>query len=87
MSEGERSLGEIQPQIFLASGERVRFWLGMFGKPAIESEKLYASLGKNADAVFPISFSVSQDLARDMTPVEIRGFYLVPDGRTVQVVR
>ncbi|HLB08125.1 MAG TPA: hypothetical protein VK617_01225 [Gemmatimonadaceae bacterium] len=84
---GERVLGEIQPQIFLPSGEPIAFWLGMFAQPALACEQLYASLGKNADAVFPISFAVSRDLARDMTPVEIRGFYLVPDGRTVRVVR
>ena len=84
---GERSLGEIQPHIFLDAGERVGFWLGMFAQPAVACEQLYARLGKSADAVFPISFAVSQDLARDMPPVEIRGFYLVPDGRTVQVVR
>ena len=84
---GERALGDIQPQLFLESGERVGFWLGMYGNPARACANLYSSLGKNSDAVFPIRFRAVDDLASGVTNGELRGFYIVPDGSTVDSIR
>jgi hypothetical protein len=84
---GERVLGAIQPQLFLESGKRVAFWLGMFGDPTRACANLYSGLGKSANAVFPIRFRAFDDLASGVTQGELLGFYIVPDGSTVDSVR
>lgn len=86
-STGDRSLGEIQPQLFLPSGERVAFWLGMFGNPSGAARELYAKLAGNAETIFPIHFQAIDGLASGTTHGELRGFYIIPDGHTVDVLR
>jgi hypothetical protein len=80
-----RILGTVQPQVFLGSGDRVAFWLGMFGNPADAAASLYAALGKSANAVFPIRFEAASGLATGTTAGEVLGFYTIPDGKTVTV--
>ena len=86
-SSGDAALGTIQPQMFLPSGERVAFWLGMFGKPTKAAEALYAALRKTAADVFPVQFVADALLARRTVSGAVEGFYIVPDGSTVKVIR
>jgi hypothetical protein len=83
----ERLLGTIQPQLFLENGERVAFWLGMFGNPTSDCAAFYAKIGKSANAVFPMKFRSIDGLASGTTTGELRGFYVIPDGKTVDSVR
>ena len=83
----DRVLGEIQPQLFLDTGKRIAFWLGMFGNPSSAAQELYAALAKNADAVFPMQFRALDGLASGITRGELRGFYIIPDGQTVDIIR
>jgi hypothetical protein len=83
--QGDGVLGLIQPQMYLPSGERVGFWLGMFGESEGEAARLYAALGRDASSVFPISFSADETGATGIVTGTIAGFYTVPDGSTVHV--
>lgn len=82
--KGDGVLGLVQPQLYLPSGERVGFWLGMFGDPASEAPRFYAALGRDRGTVFPMAFDADPGLARGIVSGRIAGFYTVPDGRTVQ---
>lgn len=84
---GPGALGTVQPQLYLPSGELVGFWLGMFGNATEAAAFVYAALGKNAEAVFPIHFVAPPNVAGGMTSGVIQGFYTVPDGATVNVGR
>jgi hypothetical protein len=84
---GPRVLGTVQPQVFLPSGERIGFWLGMFGNPAMASGALSSVLGKTAEEIFPIRFAAAPDLAAGLTTGEIHGFYTIPDGKNVVIGR
>ena len=81
----EELLGLIQPQIFLPSGKPFGFWLGMFGKPGPAAAALYAALGREARAVFPLRFSVRPGVILGLASGEVRGFYTVAKGKGVQV--
>ena len=86
--DGEpRSLGTMQPQLYLPDGKIIGFWLGMFGDPAAERQRLYAALGREASAVFPITFLAEPGLVSGTASGTIDGFYTVPDGKTVTVAR
>lgn len=81
------ALGTMQPQLFLPSGDRVGFWLGMFGQPRDAARALYSALGKSADSVFPITFAALPGLTNGLAAGELHGFYTIPDGQTVTVGR
>jgi len=81
------ALGTIQPQMYLPSGERMSFWLGMFGNPNDQATTLYSALGRAAGAIFPIRFRAPEALATGVTAGAIDGFYTVPDGRTITIHR
>jgi hypothetical protein len=77
-------LGTQQPQIF-AGGQRFGFWGGMFGFPEAARQALYAALGKQADQVFPIRFSVDPGLATGATTGQVEGFYrYTPRGAQIE---
>jgi hypothetical protein len=86
-ASGHNALALLQPQLFLPSGQVVSFWLGMFGDSAVASAALYKALGKPATSVFPIQVMVEPELWLSDGPIEINGFYTVPDGKTVRVSR
>jgi hypothetical protein len=86
-SSGDLALGLVQPQLFLPSGKCVGFWLGMFGDPTAAATALYEALGKPAASVFPVQVIVAPEHWLNPSPVEINGFYTVPDGKTVRVSR
>lgn len=52
---GKPDLGLIQPQLFLPSGKRVPFWFGIMTPPKELITEMYASLGKTAAQVFPLT--------------------------------
>jgi hypothetical protein len=79
-------LGIIQPHVFVAN-ELFSFWGGMFGVRQEARDKFYRRVGKSADAVFPIRFTVGPGLLEDATAVEVAGFYRRPDFRRVVVER
>ncbi|SPE33518.1 conserved hypothetical protein [Acidobacteriia bacterium SbA2] len=74
-----------QPQIFVG-GRRFQFWGGIFGVREEERKAFYAALGKNADDVFPLRFSVDPSLATGATSGQIEGFYRF-SRRSVRVDR
>lgn len=86
-ARGDQVLGLLQPQLFLPSGQLVGFWLGMFGDPAAASAAMYKALGKPATSIFPLQVMVEPALWPNSGPIEINGFYTVPDGKTVRVSR
>jgi hypothetical protein len=73
--------------MFLPSGDRVGFWLGMFGQPRDAASALYSAVGKSADAVFPISFAAVTGLTNGLAAGDLNGFYTIPDGKSVTVGR
>lgn len=89
ISEADRTppFGLIQPQLFLPSGQRIGFWLGMFGNSADAAFSLYDTVNKSASSVFPIQVQVDQSLWQHEASLEVVGFYTVPDGSTVLVSR
>jgi hypothetical protein len=67
-------LGTQQPHIF--SGDRTfGFWGGMSGVAREAQQALYAMLGKNPQAIFPLRFSADHDLATGVTSGYVNGFY------------
>ena len=73
-NEGKAHLGTIQPQLFLASGERVAFWFGIIKPSDTEIQGLYSALGKSAEQVFPINCETQSDLANGIIAVSVPGF-------------
>lgn len=70
----EDDLGIQQPQV-LIGGKPFGFWGGMFGVPAQQRKAFYAAIGRSADAVFPLRFSVDPGLATGATNGVVEGFY------------
>ena len=83
----ERELGVIQPQVFLPGGGRVGFWEGMFPQSADARAAIYRELDRTPEQVFPLRFRAGAGLTKGEIAGSLRGFYSVPDGRTVAVAR
>jgi hypothetical protein len=67
-------LGVQQPQIFVGD-RRFDFWGGIRGHTAQERHALYAALGRDPDAIFPLQFNVDPRLATGSVAGEVLGFY------------
>ena len=80
-------IGQIAPELFLPSGERIAFWLGMFGDPGMEARTLYGALQKDESSVFPIEVEVSKSLWESKRPLRVLGFFVTPDGSSVRLSR
>jgi membrane protease YdiL (CAAX protease family) len=70
----ENDLGTQQPQMFV-NERRFAFWGGMPGTPAAERAAFYAAVGKDARAVFPITFNVDPAIATGAVSGTVQGFY------------
>jgi hypothetical protein len=67
-------LGTQQPQIFV--DDRVfGFWGGMVGMAERAQQELYAALGKDPDAIFPLRFVADPGLASGIVEGQVDGFY------------
>ncbi len=67
-------LGTQQPQIFV--DDRVfGFWGGMVGMAERAQQELYAALGKDPDAIFPLRFVANPGLASGIVEGQVDGFY------------
>ena len=86
-ADGAPPLGQIQPQLFLPSGQFFGFWLGMFGNAADAASAFYDAVHKSAASVFPIQVRVDPSHWQHEGSLEIAGFYTVPDGSSVVVSR
>jgi hypothetical protein len=75
------SLGTIQPQIFLPSGTICSFWDGMFKRDAEARNILYAELGEEPGAIFPIVFAAELGLATGHVSGSIPGFCWCPKDK------
>ncbi|HEY8456131.1 MAG TPA: hypothetical protein VIL34_11075 [Actinopolymorphaceae bacterium] len=60
------------------------FWGGRFGVPAGDCQRFYAALGRSADAVFPVAFSVDPGLATGVTSGIVEGFRKNDERLTVE---
>ena len=80
-------LGIIQPQVFLPGGALGAFWEGRFGRDDAAHLAFYQALGRTPDDVFPMKCSVPDGLVTGISQSVLRGFYTIPDGRTVRVTR
>jgi hypothetical protein len=73
-------LGIQQPRIFV-NQDTVGFWGGVGGVASEKRQLFYTSLGKPAEAVFPIAFAADAGLATGLTDGEVRGFYRMVLGQ------
>ena len=80
-------LGLMQPQVFLPGGTLGAFWEGRFGRDEPAHLAFYQALGKTPDDVFPMKCSVPDGLVIGISQSVLRGFYTIPDGKTVRVTR
>jgi hypothetical protein len=65
-------LGTQQPQVFV-NGRRFGFWGGVAGIPEAAQRDLYAALGKEHDAIFPLRFAADPGLATGMVKGQLDG--------------
>ncbi len=79
-------LGAIQPQLFLPSGTRTDFWDGMSKRTDQRRDIVYAELGRDRSAIFPIQFQAYDGLATGHISGEIPGFCWCP-ADTIEVYR
>lgn len=73
-------LGIVQPEIFLPSGKRASFYIGM-GKDPKNNKRVYAELGKDSKAIFPIKFAAEKKLSKGQITGAIPGFVWQPKNR------
>jgi hypothetical protein len=73
-------LGIQQPRIFV-NQDTFGFWGGVGGVASEKRQLFYTSLGKPAEAVFPIAFAADAGLATGLTDGEVRGFYRMVLGQ------
>jgi len=76
--DGALELGTIQPQMFLASGERCGFWDGMFKRDPGDRKFFYDALGADPQKIFPIRFKADPGLATGIVSGTIPGFCCCP---------
>jgi hypothetical protein len=76
-----KSLGTMQPQVFLQSGTRSDFWDGMFKRDAEDRKVLYVELGMDPKAIFPIQFAAEKGLATGHVSGSIPGFCWRPKDK------
>jgi hypothetical protein len=77
-------LGTQQPQVWV--GDRCfGFWGGIVGVPVEDRQALYAALGKPADAVFPLRFSIDPGLATGEASGQVLGFCRLLRDESVQI--
>jgi len=74
-----QDLGNLQPQLFSESGQRVSFWLGRFPR-AEDRNAAYRAVGKTAAQIFPIRFAANDQLCRGVASGTLEGFSSIPDG-------
>jgi len=81
-------LGFQQPQVFLPSGRRERFWDGGLPRPAEARERFYAEVGRTASQVFPVRFAARAGLTTGLAAGEVPGFCAFEgSGTSVRVTR
>ena len=85
--DGDADLGLMQPQMFLPDGALAAFWMGMLTEQSDAHARLYRALGREANRVFPITFSMDEGLARGVAEGEIKGFYYTAKLGLQPVVR
>ena len=66
--------GTQQPQIFVGD-RRFAFWGGRPGISEVEQQELYAALGKEPAAIFPLHFEADSELITEAIEGQVEGFY------------
>jgi len=72
-TQGEASLGALQPVIITDSGQVV-FWHGVVAPKAEEMAESYGKLGRNAAEVFPVEVTSDVGLATGPIHASVSGF-------------
>lgn len=83
-AELPRALGQLQPQLFAPTGERIGLWLGMFPSSG-PIEAAYQVLQRPATKIFPIRFTAQDGLSKGLRAGELHGFYSTPGGLNARV--
>jgi hypothetical protein len=87
LRSGGRELSYTQPQMFLPDGLLRSFWLGMQTPRHDEIHRSYASLGKAASEVFPISYSPCPRCIDVRYTGKIDGIHFLDDKARDRVAR
>jgi hypothetical protein len=80
----EGDLGNQQPHIFVGD-QWFGFWSGLFGAQIEQREGFYAALGKKADAIFTLRFSVDARIATGHCNGQVHGFYRSVRGKEPEI--
>ena len=83
------SIVEAQLPAMFVGNDVFRFWCGPRFDPEEQRIRLYESLGKTPDDIFPITFHAAPGLATGVVSGEIHGFYEPTwmRGKTPQLIR
>lgn len=73
-SGGAGDMGTMQPHLFGPDGRLHGFWTGMIRSTAADRSRVYASLGREPSAIFPIRFRAGSALVRGGIEGRIDGF-------------
>jgi len=85
--DGKPDLDALQPHLFTKRGGMISFWLGMWEPSRKEINRLYKSMGKTPDQIFPIVFKACDGLAKGVQSGSILGFCRLSKNKATVIER